>query len=186
MRPIKSGLHTVELSRWVSLMSLLEGMVRHVQTILGQLTLASTTITQICAHTVLPQMWLPRLRTRWNVLSLSSWLTSSLTVVMVPLIWKVPFPLIIIPLTSLRPTLISEVSTVLVVVVPRDFTLTKLAFLFLIQMIFRTKGTLNTFSGGGRWSSPVINNHCNIGSEYPDHSSQPFFFIWHHVGTKAC
>jgi hypothetical protein len=106
-------------------------------------------------------------------------------VVMVLLIGKVPLPLVIVPLTSLRLALISKVSTVLVVVVLRDFALMRLAFLLLIQMIFNTKGTLDTFSCGGRWSNPAINNYCNLGSQHPDYSPQPFFFIWHHVGTKA-
>nr|GMN70386.1 hypothetical protein TIFTF001_039429 [Ficus carica]GMN70387.1 hypothetical protein TIFTF001_039430 [Ficus carica] len=133
-------MHTVELSRWVSLLSLLEGLVRLVRTILGQLV--------------------------------------DLTVVMVPLIGKVPLSLVIVPLTSLRLALISEVSTVMVVIVVlRDLALTKLAFLFLIQMIFSTKGTLDTFSCGGWWSSPTINNHCNLGSQHLDHSPQSFFFI---------
>ncbi|GMN29311.1 hypothetical protein TIFTF001_041296 [Ficus carica] len=80
---------------------------------------------------------------------------------MVPLIGKVSLPLVIVPLTSLRLALIPEVSTVLVVVVVlRDFTLTRLALLLLIQMILSTKGTLDTFSCGGWWSSPAINNHC--------------------------
>ena len=107
-------------------------------------------------------------------------------VVMVPLIGKVPHPLVIAPLTSLRPALISEVSMILVVVVVlRDFALMRLAFFFLIQMIFSTKGTLDTFNYSGWWSSPVINNHYNLRSQHPDHFPQPFFFVWHHVSIRT-